>query len=186
LTFLPVVLSSGKGTYARTPESLFETRTESGTTNIEILAPVFLSLLTSERPEKPKQPEVPYQPIGEGDPYLLLPPTESELFEKDDRIEEDDTIFNEEQVLRSLRSTHHSTSGSISVRYPPAWEGTILAKSVTGTLGVTGNGVKKIREKNGWASKEIFAKKGVDDEHDGSTAELRGITGTLQFTVYDA
>jgi len=180
MTVMPVILSSGKDSYQNTPTTVFETRTESGTTEIKILDPVILSLLSS-KPSQPDRPKSPYRPIGDGDPYLLLPPMAGELFQEG----KGKTSIAEEEALRTLQSTHRSTSGGISVQYPPAWEGTILAKSVTGNIAVSGNGVKTIREKNNWGSKEVFAKKGVDKEYEGSTAEIRNIAGGLQFIIFD-
>jgi hypothetical protein len=56
---------------------------------------------------------------------------------------------------------------------------------VTGNIIVTGKGVKTIREKKGFANKEVLARKGVDREGEGSTAEMKNIAGGLLFTVYD-
>jgi hypothetical protein len=56
---------------------------------------------------------------------------------------------------------------------------------VTGNIIVTGKGVEIIREKKGLANKEVLAKKGVDKEGEGSTAEMKNVAGGLQFTVYD-
>jgi len=175
-TFLPIIQSSGKNTHRRAPQNSFDTWTASGTSEIEIAEPLFVSLLSEKMPEMPK---VPYQPIGDDDPYLLFPPTEDELFQ------EDSSSHSLKETLKSLQSSHASTSGKIVVRYPPSWEGTVLAKAVTGNISVDGKGVSKIHEKTGWGSKEILAKKGVDRRGDGSTTDIGNISGGLHFTVYD-
>ena len=182
LDVLPVVHSYGES-YSKV--GTFETKTQSGTTNIEILDPIFLQ--TYKNPERPKTP---YIPIGNDDPYLLLPPGDGKLFEdslaskndKFDSASEVATPFTEGKV-RALRSTHTSSSGSISVQYPSVWEGTISASSVTGGIQVLGNGVSIIREKNGWGKKEVVAKKGVDHEGEGSTVEMKTISGGLKFVI---
>jgi hypothetical protein len=192
LNVLPVVHSYGES-YSKVGD--FETRTESGTTNIEILDPIFLQMYPSKSPDsskKPERPEVPYQPIGNDDPYLLLPPGDGHLLEEGLKSAEIDSeeVKSEkikpranEGKVRALRSSHTSVSGTVNVQYPSVWEGTIQAKSVTGSIQVLGNGVSIIREKNTWGKKEVVAKKGVDREGEGSSVEIKTVTGSLKFVI---
>lgn len=169
VTVLPAILR--KGHYR---ENVFETGTQSASTEINILDPIFFPSLSRQNP---KQPGFPYQPIGDHDPYLLLPPM------KPQRSSEESKLHVNEGKLRSLRSSHTSRSGTIKVHYPSAWEGTIFAEVVTGSISVTGEGVTTIREKNGWGHKEVFARKGVDKAGEGSSVEIRSTTGGIHFDV---
>lgn len=169
-TIQPVLETSGKGSNWRTRGSQFETHTQSGSTEIEVREPIFTSLQSTKHPRKPD--------LGDDDPYLLLPPTDGELFDQKHGAD------SEEGAMRSLSCSHTTTSGSISVKYPLAYEGTIGAESITGKITITGDGVKTIREKNGFASKEVVAIKGVDAEGEGSMVALQSLTGSLTFDTY--
>lgn len=175
LTILPVTQPESKSVVT----SALQTDSKSGTTDVEILDPIFLSLLPSDKNGAPSDVPEPYQPIGEDDPYQLFPPPSI----SEDMLETDAKRGIKEPKMRSTQSTHASISGSISVSYPQAWEGTISAKAISGSLDVSGKGVQIIREKNGWGSKEVVAKKGVDNEGEGSSVNLHSIAGGLQFRV---
>lgn len=177
LNTLPLIQSYGK-TYAR--EGTFDTKTQSGSTKIEVLDPMFLSMVQSKVPDSanmPEQPEIPYQPIGDDDPYLLLPPGGGQPVGADSKSRD------EEGKLRALRSSHTSASGTIDVQYPSSWEGTVQARAVTGSIKILGEGLSVIREKNCWSHKEVLAKKGVDNEGEGSTITMNSVTGSLKFFV---
>jgi hypothetical protein len=176
LTVQPIINSSEESAFGTTQKSIFETRSESGSTDVSLLEPIFISLFASKEPLKQK---VSLKPIANDDPYLVLPPSEGQLFDEEAKLK------SEEGKLRSLRSSHGTTSGTISVKYPPAYEGTIFAKSITGSISVGGDGVKTIHEKNGWASKEVLARKGVKKEGKGSSVELKSMTGSLGFDIYN-
>ena len=84
--------------------------------------------------------------------------------------------------LRNLRSTHSSNSASVTASYPAAWEGTVHEKSISGSLSVTGD-IRIIKEKNGYAFKEILARKGVENNNEGCMVEMGNIAGSLHFRV---
>lgn len=165
---------------------LLETLSTSGDTQILVLEPVYVQLSSSKQPDQrnemptqPKKPESPYRPIGDDDPYLLFPPKfDGALLDKSVARSNDD-----EKKLRTLRSSHKSTSGKISVGYPKAWEGTISGKTTSGGISVTGEGVNIIRVNNGIIYKEIVAKKGVDREGEGSNIEMITTSGGIKFTI---
>ncbi|KAH8590905.1 hypothetical protein B0O99DRAFT_744962 [Bisporella sp. PMI_857] len=161
--------------------SELDTRSESGSTNVNLLEPEFLIEGASQPYKRPRKPS-PYRPIGDGDPYLLLPPKQSgEMF--DGNAASSDENPDESQKIRNLHSTHSSTSGAITLKYPQQWEGIISAKVVSGSISIAGNGVKLIRENNGWGSKTVVARKGVEREGQGSSVELSNISGGLKFTI---
>lgn len=140
--------------------NIFDTHTTSGTTEIEVLDPMFITLLKSE----------PYPPIGDQDPYLLPPMSPDVATEK-------------EAKLRSLASKHDSTSSSVRVMYPKSWEGTLKAETLTGYIEARGEGVRIVRQKKGWAGNEVVARKGVDDDDEGCLVEMSAISGMLDFAV---
>jgi len=85
--------------------------------------------------------------------------------------------------FRHLDSSHRSRSGDVTAAYPPAWEGTISATTMTGDITVTGSGVKTIRENNGRGLRQLVAIKGVEQEGQGSVVEIAGISTDVRFTV---
>ena len=178
LNVLPVIQTSKSKNAGDDPESFFETHTVSGTTQIALLDPIFISLLKSS-PEQPvEQPRPnPYEPIGDEDPFQFIPPR------IDDSSSEVVTPQASVHTWRTLRSAHTSNSAAIMLKYPDAWEGTIFAKTVSGGISVVGKGVRTIREKKGWTFKEVVAVKGVNDEGEGSTANISGIAGSVHFRV---
>ncbi|KAI0157763.1 hypothetical protein GGR57DRAFT_54357 [Xylariaceae sp. FL1272] len=59
---------------------------------------------------------------------------------------------------QGMTSRHESNSGSMYVDYPESWEGTIEARSTSGSVSVTGRGVQIIRREHG----RVYAQKGGD------------------------
>jgi len=159
--------------------TIFETSTQSGATRVDILDPVYITLGSDHRkemPRQPKKPDFPFAPIGDDDPYLLLPP-------KTDGKMPGSLATIDTEPIRTLRSTHLSISGSVAVAYPKAWEGIIQGTTLSGSIKVSGEGVHVISEKSGIINKEVVAKKGVDKVGEGSAVELTSISGRLEFTI---
>ncbi|KAF4625322.1 hypothetical protein G7Y89_g12844 [Cudoniella acicularis] len=181
ITALPVIqVLSSQYLDTTLEQSRFETHTVSGTTTIEVLSPISITLFSSSaeqsQPNQQQPRPDPYSPIGDDDPYLVIPPNNA------DRSLTTQT----EKNLRNLQSKHTSNSASVSVHYPSAWEGSIHAKTVSGDIAVKGSGIRTIRERKGYAYKEVLARKGVEREGEGSMTEMSDIAGSLQFTVGDA
>jgi hypothetical protein len=172
VTALPVLQADDRST------NLFETHTISGTTDVVVLDPIFISLLalSDEHPVQRPNPD-PWTPIDDDDPYLIIPPAmEQSMFTIDPREEA------AKKKLRNLRSNHSSNSASVTTSYPAAWEGTVHEKSISGSLSVSGD-IRLIKEKNGYAFKEILARKGVENNHEGCMVEMGNIAGSLHFRV---
>jgi len=162
-------------------QNTFETHTVNGGTHIQVLDPIYISLLSysDEHPIQGPHPD-PFAPIGDDDPYLIIPPNQyfdQSLFEIDEREEA------AKKALRNLRSVHVSSSGSVDVQYPNSWEGTLHAKSVSGSVSAKGDGIRIIRERKWYGYKEVLARKGVDDDNEGSIVDMTNVAGSLQFTV---
>ena len=177
MNVLPVVKCSDSDATGYDPSSEFETDTVSGSTQISLFEPIFTSLFESPA-EQPVQrpPPKSYNPIGDDDPYLLIPPkVDGSLFET--------STPQASPKWRTLRSTHASTSGTVLLQYPDAWKGTISAKTVSGDISVLGKGVKTIRDEKGWATKELVAIRGVDREGEGSTVNMYTTAGGVNFAV---
>lgn len=86
-------------------------------------------------------------------------------------------------MLRNLRSLHESKSSDVSIHYPQAWEGTLLAKTFSGSVSADGDGLEIIRQRKGYASTEVLARKGVDSDDQGCYVDMSAISGSLHFLV---
>ena len=178
ITTMPV-LQAGSADESGLPPNSFNTHTVSGGIDIDVLNPIFITMVpyVDERPER-RPPSNPYLPIQDDDPYLIHPPSmDKALF----RVGDPDAF--KKKTLRNLQSSHGSQSSSISVRYPVLWEGTLYAKTVSGSIKAEGHGLRMIREKKGFASSELLMRKGVDTDDDGCFVEMSNIAGGLKFLV---
>lgn len=154
------------------PKAVFLVETLSGDSDIDILDPMFISAAMPAQRDAP----APYPPIGDQDPYHLLPGS-GQLFS---HVR---TALSAEKMLRSLRSTHTSTSGGISIRCPPAWEGSVSGHTVSGVVSLEGKDLNIIRSKKGYSSWGFLARKGVDSGEVGSSTTVETISGDVRFSV---
>ncbi|KAH7382903.1 hypothetical protein BKA64DRAFT_683500 [Cadophora sp. MPI-SDFR-AT-0126] len=169
ITGLPVLRG---GDSVAAPINSFETHTISGTTDVEVLDPIFISLLSNSLESQ--------KPAGDDEPFLVIPPGDlaiQALFEIDSRT------TSEETKLHTLSSIHSSNSASIGVKYPSAWEGTMHGKCVSGNIVAKGEGVRIINSRNGPGYTELKARKGDMEKGQGSMVEMKGISGSLTFLV---
>jgi hypothetical protein len=155
------------------PKATFSTQTISGDTELEILDPMFISPITLEHPTQ-QYPSAPYRPIGDEDPYRLMPG-------RGQSFSYVGTRRSAEKKLHSLRSSHNSTSGEISIRNPSAWEGTVSGHTLSGDITLEGKGLDIIRNKKGYISREFLARKGVDSGDIGSITTIESISGDILF-----
>ncbi|KAL2072416.1 hypothetical protein VTL71DRAFT_11759 [Oculimacula yallundae] len=165
ITGLPVIST------AATSNS-FETHTISGTTTVEVLDPIFISLLSNSLEDQ--------KPTGDDEPYLIIPPSNiytQALFEVDPRAASEDF------KLHTLTSTHSSNSASIRLQYPEVWEGFVHGKSVSGRITVVADGMRVIKDNKGHGFNELIARKGVEEKGQGSQVEMKGISGSMTFIV---
>ncbi|KAN0101725.1 hypothetical protein V8E51_012235 [Hyaloscypha variabilis] len=178
ITTMPV-LQAGSADESGFSPNTFETHTVSGSIKVEVLDPIFITMVpyVDETPERTPHPN-PYLPIGDDDPYIVIPPgMDKALFKVDDP----ETF--KRKKLRNLKSSHSSQSASVSVSYPAAWEGTFHAKSLSGSIKWAGDGVRIIRDQKGYASHEVLGRKGVDSDDEGCFVEMSDIAGSLSFAV---
>ncbi|KAE9369413.1 hypothetical protein N431DRAFT_427567 [Stipitochalara longipes BDJ] len=178
ITTMPV-LQAGSADESGLSSNTFETHTVSGSIKVEVLDPIFITMVpyVDKRPERPPHSN-PYLPIGDDDPYIIIPPSmDKALFTVDDP-----EVF-KKKTLRNLKSSHGSQSASVSVSYPAVWEGTFHAKTISGSIRWAGDGLRIIRDKKGYASHEVLLRKGVDSESEGCFVEMSGIAGSLHFVV---
>ncbi|CAL3971877.1 unnamed protein product [Diplocarpon coronariae] len=163
---LPVLQDDGSTDVPATPKNTLATRTVSGRTKVQILEPIFIALAKSL--EKPTQ-----IPTGEDTPFPRIQP----LFVIDPRAATADL------KLRSLKSTHASSSALVDVQYPDAWEGYMRAKTVSGRIYTSGKGIRIIKERKGAGNRELVMRKGAGGEEDGCLVEMQDISGSLHFTA---
>lgn len=153
----------------------FHTYSTSGSTLISLLDPIFLG--SSGDSEGPRaEPEAPWRPIGEKDPY-------SEIIPPHLRVDIESTAT--APKLHNLESSHTTVSGSIQLQYPPQWEGMINAKSTSGSIRVEGKDVEIVKyTSHGWVKKEVVARKpkGSDGER-FSSVQIGTTSGSISFKV---
>ncbi|CAG8976925.1 hypothetical protein HYALB_00008836 [Hymenoscyphus albidus] len=165
--------------------SRFETHTVSGTTNITVLDPIFITHLVSPTTPAASSPSSNQDnPPGDSSPYLTVPPLRA-LFGHPSftPLPDSTTPSTAMKKLRTLHSKHSSNSANVSVVYPNVWEGSIHAKTISGDISVKGEGLRTIKERTGYAYKEFLARKGVNHGGEGCSAEMSDIAGTLSFRV---
>ncbi|KAH8819683.1 hypothetical protein F5884DRAFT_660254 [Xylogone sp. PMI_703] len=185
---LPVVLATSDNPYS-TPysSSLFSTDTTSGDIDVNLLEPVILintAPLDHQPRPTPGDPQDPgrYIPIGDHDPYReLYPPFMPTL--RDPKQGTETARVAKSFAYRSLHSLHHTTSATIKLHYPSAFEGFINAQSISGSISVEGEDVTIIKNNKGYVYKEVVARKGEVREGEGSFVELRSISGSLDVQV---
>lgn len=86
-------------------------------------------------------------------------------------------------AIRVLDSRHSTTSAPISLSYPPAWEGSIDADTLTGGLDVSGRGVEIIRREEEFPGykKHVLARKG--QEGVGGSLTCHSMSGGITVEV---
>ncbi|KZF23539.1 hypothetical protein L228DRAFT_118391 [Xylona heveae TC161] len=93
------------------------------------------------------------------DPLYLLPDSDTTTNDVSDVSDDDDKgKFNGE---------HATVSGSLKLRYPGEWEGTITGSSTSGSLDVRGKGVEVQKKTDLPWSHQLVAKKGDGNSHIG-------------------
>lgn len=157
-------------------KSTFETHTISGSINVVVKDPIFISPLSMS--DKKPQPEL-FTPIGSNDPYLIIPPSPVPgLFSISPPSQS-----SESRKLRTLKSTHSANSASVRVSYPSSWEGTVHQKTVSGSIATDGDGLRVVKARKGYAYMEVKARKGVESDTEGCWVEMGDVAGSLTFLV---
>ena len=175
--------------------SQFITQTISGSTQIQLLDPTFLSSspnLKEQRitlPHKPivvdiphKAPtNIPYNKINDGDPYLELFKESPGAGKELETNKKDDP----DVKLRTLISRHTSKSSRVSVHYPAAWEGVLDATTFAGSIDISGDELEIIRDgRNSWVQRELIARKPKGASGgEASTLHMESTAGSIDFTV---
>lgn len=169
LTLLPVLdYAQADATNAKTTSSL-ETSTTSGTTNINVLEPLWGDLVTGSYANSPNNaPALPRNErrnIGDQDPYDLV-----------GRLNDPVAAS---RALRVLNGHHTATSATIHVTYPPSWEGVIDGDSMTGKISVQGQGVQVIRQGEDFPGikRHVLARKG--DAEGGGNLKVHTTSGSI-------
>lgn len=85
------------------------------------------------------------------------------------------------QVLDLLKATHKTTSGTITLRYPEAWEGDLHASTTSGSIKITGKEVQKIGGHDGWVGSDVTVRKGSSDK--ASNTEVETISSSIRIAL---
>ena len=71
------------------------------------------------------------------------------------------SLSHPDSPLKKLDAYHGSTSGSLDLRYPDQWEGTVEGTTLSGSITLDWKGLKVIKDsKKGWLKRRIKAVKG--------------------------
>ncbi|KAI0137199.1 hypothetical protein BJ170DRAFT_604814 [Xylariales sp. AK1849] len=156
---LPVI---DQGKLSASNPAQLETVTTSGSTAIRILDPVWYG----DRYASTEPKDIPFVPIGNGDPYdVSLPPRAVP------------------QPFDCLQAVHKSTSADIGLRYPQSWVGDIQADATSGSLSVKGKDVRITKSTGGWPGSKMTAYKGQSGN--ASTISVRTLLGSLSAILGD-
>jgi len=167
LTLLPVL---DLGSRSPSNPATLETIIVSSHLTVEILDPVWFGNANTI-PARETTPS-PYFPIGDHSPLdAVLPPSAIGPFSRSSST----------QVLNLLKATHKTTSGSITLRYPEAWEGDLHASTISGSIKITGKDVHKIGGHDGWVGSDITVRKGPSDK--ASNTEVETTSSSIQVAL---
>ncbi|GKT51579.1 uncharacterized protein ColSpa_11760 [Colletotrichum spaethianum] len=132
-------------------------------------------------PKIPRMPGAPFIP-GVGNPYRRIPalagrladawPVRRSSVDASTQTEERAISINAQPPMRHLKSTHGTISGSMEIRYPGSWEGTVTAESTSGKIDISGNGVN-VDSRTNWP-KTVYAHKGQAWACDASLGSVSG------------
>lgn len=156
-------------------KSTFKTETNSGSTHVTVLEPLI-------QHRTPSSPTADFIDIGEDDPHLIHPPEvapiESDVPATPSKIHR--------HTLTQLASYHDYNSRSMKIHYPSAWEGEIIAATISGSILVGGDDVRIIKgSRKNWAYHEVVARKGDGAEY-ASAVRVHGVSGSLDVWVGDS
>ncbi|RBR06080.1 uncharacterized protein FIESC28_11191 [Fusarium coffeatum] len=135
-----------------------ETDTKSGTTQVNLLEPLWTSLATIGGAIPPFEP---YDPKTGHEPYIVL--------REDSDVAE---VKVSKPAFSVLQSKHKSISGSINLSYPASWEGVLFAQSASGSQKFQGKGLQ-IEKEGGTFMKIIRGRKGTG----WSSLEVNSVSG---------
>ncbi|KAF5874777.1 uncharacterized protein Bfra_004795 [Botrytis fragariae] len=148
----------------------FSTHSVSGNTHVTLLDPLFTlpstngNVRSSAIGSTPNSHDSPYTPT-------LIDSSSSSYF------------LAYKSKLRTVHSTHKTSSGSIEAYYPLAWIGNIEAKTVSGRIELEGKGIDVVERHDGWGYKNIKARKGVERDEDGSTVKLETLNAAIALRI---
>lgn len=142
------------------------TSSTSGSTNYELLEPIYADLASVSDPESRFPPKMPKD--GKDKDKDL-----KDIIIKDEDEEEWSSLRvkrsriaasrKEERIndaaLSFLKTSHESISGTMRLRYPTSWEGSFKASSISSNIKVRGKDVE-IHKRSGFMNKVVEGKKG--------------------------
>lgn len=138
-----------------------------------------------DKPERGVDVPIPiFIPIGDRDPYDLPapPPAKHRAVAASMVAKPKDKDKDKPRSLRCLQARHTTTSASVWLRYPAAWEGDLDLRSLSGSLRARGDGVKIIKDENGFPgiNGRLLARKG---EEGGQVVLIKSLSGSIDVLV---
>ncbi|KAH7021210.1 uncharacterized protein B0I36DRAFT_435083 [Microdochium trichocladiopsis] len=175
LILLPVI---DLGSHSPSSPATLETSTTSSHLNVEILDPIWFGSANTI-PTREIKP-TPYEPVGDGSPLnsLLPPSVGGDLVTAIAGSSTAARKSGNSQSLNLLKATHKTTSGSIVLHYPEAWQGDLHAATTSGSIKITGRDVHKISGHDGWVGHDITVRKGSSGN--ASKTEVSTLSGSVQ------
>ncbi|TGO31709.1 hypothetical protein BHYA_0427g00030 [Botrytis hyacinthi] len=151
----------------------FSTHSVSGNTHVTLLDPLFTLPSTNGNVRNiaiestPNSHDSPFTPI-------LIDFSSSSSFQA------------YKSKLRTVHSTHKTSSGRIEAYYPLAWIGNIEAKTISGRIELEGKGIDIVERHDGWGYKNVKARKGVERDEDGSSVKLETLNAAIALRISEA
>lgn len=129
--------------------------------------------------EEEDEKVIPVGDVGAGHPYLSLPLPRPHHSRDLDPL---NSQSRSPPALRCLKSRHSSTSADIQLSYPASWEGELDLGTMSGSLKVSGEGVRVIGDGSRWPgiNKHLVARKGADG---GAAASIKTMSGDVRVVV---
>ncbi len=180
---------------ANSPAINIKTETTSSDTTVKVVEPIWADILDSsgryaDSPLSPtaggKNRKGESFPVGDKDPYTFLPPSSSSRVAGGGAVGQSTAQQRQKagNLLGVLRSSHHSTSGTIKLEYPAAWVGDIRLRTLSGELGVTGKDVRIIKSGRQFPGVEnvIIAEKGPQSKKGVSVVSAWSTSATIKLS----
>lgn len=134
LTMWPVLDPSDKA------QAQISTNTKSGDQRLTVLEPLWMGIIKPEdqRLAKPGKDDEKGNPKDGDEPWLIIHPHDHIASEG---IDDTTSTGSDKRALGNVLSRHGTMSGNIRLQYPTAWEGSLIAETITGTQRIRGEGL---------------------------------------------
>jgi hypothetical protein len=132
LTMWPVLDPSDKA------QVQISTNTKSGDQRLTVLEPLWTGIIKPEDQRLAKPGKDDKDKPKDDEPWLIIHPHDQITSESTDEVA---PTGSDKRALGNVLSRHGTISGDIRLHYPSAWEGSLIAETMTGTQRIRGEGL---------------------------------------------